>query len=320
MSKFQAGTPKSMLKEAVEEGNAFTAALAKTPKGGKAKVDGQEITDTSGYDDSSVKENKYDFVKSAIESAAGDKISHTEYDDFDRKIYWSSTNPHVVYYVGSENQIIKYDGKTGERYPIGDLKHYDTSPDDDATMEEKKPHRSATGRGMREGLRMPPLQATGQTIDTVEENSMIDAPFGVVNPGTKKQLEGPGLQLSNLTTEERKQLGEFVDAVKTTKKAIEELLKKASGKDMKVKEDMGGNRTDLVMTPGTVSEAGMDPKSYKFIESQLDTELHDAFETVVDKIIKNLEAEGVEEDLIEMFLKHEIEKKAKEAIMGQHDF
>ena len=54
MGKFQKETPKGMLKESVEEGNAFTAALAKTKKGDKAKVDGKEITDTSNYDDPSV--------------------------------------------------------------------------------------------------------------------------------------------------------------------------------------------------------------------------------------------------------------------------
>jgi hypothetical protein len=65
----------------------------------------------------------FDFIKSSIESASGDKISHIEYDDYDEKIYWSTKNPYVNYYIGGE-QIIKYDGKTGERYPIGELKHY----------------------------------------------------------------------------------------------------------------------------------------------------------------------------------------------------
>lgn len=59
MSRFQADSPKGVLKEAVEEGNAFTAALAKTKKGEKAKVGDKEITDTSDYDDPSVKEYGY---------------------------------------------------------------------------------------------------------------------------------------------------------------------------------------------------------------------------------------------------------------------
>ena len=78
----------------------------------------------------SLKEN-FDFNKSAIESATGDKISHTEEDDFGETIYWSTENPYVNYYIGSDEQIIKYDGKTGERYPIGDLRNYDEPPNDD---------------------------------------------------------------------------------------------------------------------------------------------------------------------------------------------
>jgi hypothetical protein len=71
---------------------------------------------------------EYDFVKSAIESASGDKISYTEEDDYGRTIYWSTKNPNVNYFIGMggefEGKIYLYNGKTGERYPIGDLKHY----------------------------------------------------------------------------------------------------------------------------------------------------------------------------------------------------
>jgi hypothetical protein len=71
---------------------------------------------------------EYDFVRSAIESASGDKISHTEEDDYGRTIYWSTKNPNVNYFVGMggefEGKIYLYNGETGERYPIGDLKHY----------------------------------------------------------------------------------------------------------------------------------------------------------------------------------------------------
>jgi hypothetical protein len=71
---------------------------------------------------------EYDFVKSAIESASGDKISYTEEDDYGRTIYWSTKNPNVNYFIGMggefEGKIYLYNGETGERYPIGDLKHY----------------------------------------------------------------------------------------------------------------------------------------------------------------------------------------------------
>ena len=71
---------------------------------------------------------EFDFVRSAIESASGDKISYTEEDDYGRTIYWSTKNPNVNYFVGMggefEGKIYLYNGETGERYPIGDLKHY----------------------------------------------------------------------------------------------------------------------------------------------------------------------------------------------------
>jgi hypothetical protein len=84
-------------------------------------------------------DEEYDFVRSAIESASGDKISHTEEDDYGRTIYWSTKNPNVNYFVGMggefEGKIYLYNGETGERYPIGDLKHYgdgqNHSADDD---------------------------------------------------------------------------------------------------------------------------------------------------------------------------------------------
>ena len=91
--------------------------------------------------ETTVKED-FDFNKSAIESATGDKISHVEYDDYDEKIYWSTKNPYVNYYIGGDEQIIKYDGKTGERYIIGDLRNYDEpndyEPDTDADYEEPR--------------------------------------------------------------------------------------------------------------------------------------------------------------------------------------
>jgi hypothetical protein len=81
----------------------------------------------------------YNFEQSAIESASGDKISHTEEDDYGRTVYWSTKNPNVNYFVGQggefEGKIYLYNGETGERYPIGDLKHYgdgqNHSADDD---------------------------------------------------------------------------------------------------------------------------------------------------------------------------------------------
>ena len=95
--------------------------------------------------ETTVKED-FDFTKSSIESASGDKISHTEADDYGRAIYWSTKYPNVTYNLGGEGdeQIIKYDGETGERYVIGDLRNYDEpnnyEPDTDADYEEPRDH------------------------------------------------------------------------------------------------------------------------------------------------------------------------------------
>jgi len=219
MAKFQASSSKGMLKESVEEGNAFTAVLARTPKGGEAKVGGKKIKDTSNYDAKleGYADNyagSWGYREGLEEAGAGDApISKM-----------------------SRKDMIEFLGTTEEK-----AKGMSDDELRDAVAEKNE--------DMKEGLHMPPLQATDQTIDTVEENSIIDAPFGVANRGTKTQLEGPGLQLSNLTTDERKQLGEFVEAVKTTKGAIEKLLEKASGKKVKVKETMGGDRTGGLVLP-----------------------------------------------------------------------
>lgn len=147
----------------------------------------------------------------------------------------------------------------------------------------------------REGLNPDPMQATGQTVVTNEDQ----APYG----------------FAVLSPDERKQLKEYIESIKTIKQEIAKLTAKA-GK--KVQEgDLGGDRTDLVMTKQTMSE--ISDEAYERIEGLLDTRLHDAFGKAVTLIVKDLEADGFEGPEIEMYLKHEVEKKAKEAIHGQHD-
>ena len=72
---------------------------------------------------------EYDFVRSAIESASGDKLKiGNDIDDYDRPVYFSDTDEYISYFIGMggefEGKIYLYNGETGERYPIGDLKHY----------------------------------------------------------------------------------------------------------------------------------------------------------------------------------------------------
>lgn len=74
MSKF-ANTFLKTLKEE-KEGNAFTAKLAKTKKGGTFEIGGKKVKDTSNYDDHSVKEKKMNAY--AIGMAAAKKAAHDE--------------------------------------------------------------------------------------------------------------------------------------------------------------------------------------------------------------------------------------------------
>ena len=180
-------------------------------------------------------------------------------------------------------------------------------------------------RDMEEGLHMPPLQATGPTVGVTEDQ----APFG----------------FSVLSPDERKQLKEYINSMKTIKKEIAGLLEKAgrTGKIMEGVEDdeavpaarpahyneptktpkhnpsnLGGNRTGLVMTKAEMWEN--EEGEHERIESMLDTKLHDAFHKVTGMIMKDLMADGFDGGDIKNFLQHEIDEKAKEAINAQHDF
>ena len=173
-----------------------------------------------------------------------------------------------------------------------------------------------------EGLHMPPLQATGQTI-------MANEVTGV----------------AGLSPDERKQLKEFIESYKTIKKEIATLLEKA-GKDPKIMENLnikkaedeevpaerpahykeptktpehnpsnlGGNRTGLVMTKAEMWEGE------ESIEKALGEKLHSTFNKVTQMAIKQIVADGFDPSEAVSFLKMEIEEKAKEATMAQYDF
>ena len=176
-----------------------------------------------------------------------------------------------------------------------------------------------------EGLHMPPLQATGQTIMANEDQ----APLG----------------MSVLSPDERKQLKEFIESYKTIKKEIATLLEKA-GKDPKIMENakkmgdetvpaerparyndptktpkhkpsnLGGDRTGLVMTKAEMWEGTQEGE----MESSLGEKLHSTFNKVTVMAIKQLVAGGFDPEQAVSFLQTEIEEKAKEATLGQYDF
>jgi len=388
MGKFQKETPKGVLKEAVEEGNAFTAALAKTKKGEKAKVDGKEITDTSGYDDPSVKESGYadqypgawpfreDKITEDVEVL--DNLSSREYkikrpDGQVVDVYFDDVHvEEMIDAYGASGWISGEDNDGNEYVMSADLVDmgggdWDIEPDY-STIEFH------SAKSANEGLHMPPLQATGPTIDTVEEDmfklpvrkdtSVLDydpdasrfEPDYMKTPGEDDDdddddnfdLDGDDFDISStdelpkqfrktvtadkarypflrensisnppfgfdvLSPDERKQLEEYIQSIKTIKQEIAKLTSKA-GK--KVKEgDLGGNRTDLVMTPSVTSEADSHDKIEQ-IEEKIPEKLYSASVLVIKQLRK---AKLTDAEII-MFLKHEMEEEAKKAIMSQHD-
>lgn len=73
----------------------------------------------------------FDFNKSAIESASGDKVVQREFDDYDRPLYYSLSDENVNYFIGDSDKgeiIVKYNAKTGKNQTIGMLAHYDEGP------------------------------------------------------------------------------------------------------------------------------------------------------------------------------------------------
>lgn len=115
---------------------------------------------------------------------------------------------------------------------------------------------------------------------------------------------------SILSPDERKQLKEYIESIKTIKKEIAKLAAKA-GKKINTE---GGDMTGLTMTPSVTSEA-TSHETIEKIESKIPEKLYSASE----KVIKHLKKSGLTPGEIKMFLNHEIEEMAKKAAEAQHD-
>lgn len=214
-----------------------------------------------------------------------------------------------------------------------------------------------------EGLHMAPLQATGPTIDTVEEDmfklpmrkdtSTLDydpdasrfEPDYMKTPGEddddddednfdidgddfdissteelpkhfrktvsadksrypflrENSISNPPFGFDVLSPDERKQLEEYVESIKTIKKEIVKLTAKA-GK--KVKEgDLGGDRTGLTMAPSVTSEAN----THDEIEKKIPEKVYQA--SVL--LLRQLRKANLDDNEIIKFFKHEMGQKAK---------
>jgi hypothetical protein len=200
-----------------------------------------------------VKEN-LDFNKAAIEAATGDKISHTEEDDYGEPIYWSTENPYVNYYISSDGQIIKYDGKTGERYPVGDLKNNnepsndDYEPDTDADYEEPRDDFDmAEGEGDEDAMydamikkiedELAAMQAANAQYDESmdkefdeeeDEEEMYDAEYDedeMFNPAYMNEAKKPNVEKAEDENLEEVTLGIFMEHACFPDKSYEEIEK-----------------------------------------------------------------------------------------------
>jgi len=312
MSKFQEETSKGMLKESMEEGNAFTAALAKAKKGEKVKVDGEEITDTSNYDDPSVKEYSY---TDNYPGSWGYKEGEEKEDDVEEGLHTpplQATEPTVdvneeedseVYIPNEDNFKVKIEDKiyTAQYHNHEEGESIDLVSDDGDKIEGKVKEVSPDGDLTitllaKEGLHMPPLQATGQSL---KENTVANPPYG----------------FDVLSPDERKQLKEYIDSIKTIQKEIARLAAKA-GKKVKVE---GGDMTGRMMTPSVTSEGA----SREELESRIHPTVLDALERVVYLLYKTgLNAEEVKALLnaeADDQFKTDFEKKGEEAVKGQYD-
>jgi hypothetical protein len=429
LDAFKKGTNKKKLNESVEEGNAFTRALAKTPKGGKFKVGSKSFKDKSGYDDSSVdeygindqypnawpfreeeiKEDDYSIESDNDNSGDTDTMNIAESNGFPKVLGYVNGTKYKIQNPDGEEVIVDFNdyeieeeldvySSTGTIFGQDDKYFY--SMDADFTNMgggdyEVDPRYDTLEYEItkNEGLNPAPMQATGQTIDTVEERedlryitdpSQTDysvKPFKLPkrtdtrdldydpqdvsrfkpdymdmdDPEDDDEIDDDFLDLDDddmytklpknfqkyvsqdkekyslrenqapfglsvLSVSEREQLKEYVKSVKTIQQEIKKLLNKAN------ESAMGGDRTNMMMN---VSEEEKEKskapvakaQNYEEIEAKLDPELHDKTISVLHALRKKLEGEGELTPMeIEMFIKHEIEKIAREAIMSQHDY
>ena len=162
-------------------------------------------------------------------------------------------------------------------------------------MDDEEAEENETDNGIEEdveeGLNPAPFQATGPTIQTVEAKHDI----------------------AKLKSEERDQLKQYIETIRTVKEEISKMLNKT-----KMKE--GGDNTNLIMKPSTVSEDETEEggDKHEAIEKALGPK-HQVIHSAIDKIIQTVKDSGFSEGDAALFLQHEIEEKAKEYTMSQYD-
>ena len=353
LKNFGKSTPKGLLKENLEkEGNAFTAGLAKTPKGGEFKVGNKQFKDKTNYD-APIKEDGSEGVE-VIGHLGGNvyKIRTVEGEEvdleFDEEVGEEVDPPygyegtlcaeHGDYEYTIPAAFIKAGGgsfdveprfKEIEAHSIkqGSVKEYQFDqmyPDDPGPFEGREDvcpvcKQDPCVCNMKEGLNLPSkdMQATSATIQSVKEDGQNAAyNFSVLSPS------------------ERDQLREYINSIKTIKEEINKLVSKTkprgsmmeSGK-VEVKPNPAvatAHKTaaakDHKAKPGGNRTGLVMPKGEVWENEDTAANVNPKIQTILSKLIDSLKAEGLSEHDIKMFIDHEIEEKGKEDIASQYDF
>lgn len=317
-------------KDLEKEGNAFTAGLAKAKKGEEFKVGDKTFKDKTNYDApikeadgeakilGHVKNDIYkvqtptgEVIDIDFDLEKGDQVDDygwegtlVGYDDeyeyilpvalvpmgggaWDVNPYYKEFSAHPWKKKVDEYQFDQmypddpgpFEGKDVD----GMIKEFLLKEDDVNwdRMDDEEAEEDETDNGIEEdveeGLNPAPFQATGPTIQTVEE---------------KKN------KFAHLTVEERDQLRQYVETIKTIKEQIKKMTNKSEMEE-------GGDMTNLVMKPTTMSEEGT-VDAHEEIESKIDPKLHDTFHKVLSMVTKQLLNAGIEESHVQEFLKHEV--------------
>ncbi len=175
-------------------------------------------------------------------------ISHTDYTSILKNFGKSSAqqlNESSLEKEGNAFTAGLAKAKKGETFKVDGKTVKDTSAYDDASVKKEYDYKDnyPGSWGYREGemkdeglnLPSPDMQATGPTIQTVEEDG-----------------HNAAYNFSALSPDQRNQLKEYIKSMKTIKEEIAKLLGKAKGG---VKME-GGNTTDKVMKVGSDAQMG----------------------------------------------------------------
>lgn len=343
MKNFSKGTIKKSLNESwrsdptdkgVEEGNAFTAGLAKTKKGDMFKVGDKSFKDRTNYD-ASVGEDYHPDDPAGQDSAA----ARGEDDDEGVEESAAKILRHVkgdIYKVKTPKGIevdLEFELEKGDRtddycyegslvsfdddyeyilpvalVPIGggdyDITEYYSEftviPLKKGMKEYQFDQMYPDDPGPFEGIEQKLKEFLAKEDDVNFEAMDTEMEEDINLPSS--QPTGPSIEekrsrLAHLTSEERDQLKQYVETIKTVKEEIKKMIGK---NDM----DESGDNTNLIMKPTTVSEEGGD--EHEEIESNLDPKIHDAFHKVAGMAVKSLIKAGIEPDQIKAFFQHEI--------------